>query len=262
MSLHTRGSGAPETGAPAGPSDGAAGVTAAARGGRGTRTNAVVAGVLLILATATSLLGVPFLTPVSAPDLLVEIASHPARVSTGALLGIVAGLASTGIAVALYPVLRHSSPGLAIGAVAFRVIEGTLALVGATAVLSLVSLSGGVAGDGGLARASSETAAQALLAIQHWVADVGAVVAFSLGALLYYLAFYRSRLIPRWLAGWGVVGVVALLASAVLVIYGVIGPLSPAQMIIALPIAVQEMVLAVRLIAKGFAETAEDRHAG
>jgi hypothetical protein len=44
--------------------------------------------------------------------------------------------------------------------------------------------------------------------------------------------------------------------SAVLVVYGVIGPLSTTQIIIALSIAVQEMVLAVWLIAKGFAERA------
>jgi hypothetical protein len=209
--------------------------------------------VLLVAATATSLLSAPFLSPLTDPDQLVSIAAHRAQVSTGGLLAIVAGMASAGIAVALYPVLKSSSAGLAVGAVAFRVIEGTLALVGATAVLSLVSVSGRFADGGGLDRAAYEVIDQALLAVQHWVADVGAVLAFSMGALLYYLALYRTRLVPRWLSVWGVIGVAALAVSAVLVVYGVIGPLSPTQMIIAVPIASQEMVFAVWLIAKGFA---------
>ena len=224
----------------------------AVRGDRGTKSYAVAAGVLFIVATAASLLSAPFLAPVRDSDFLVVVAAHRAQVGTGALLGLVAALASTGIAVALYPVLRRSSEGLAIGAVAFRVVEGVLAIVGVTALVSLLSVSEQFVEAGGVDRASYAATGQALLAVQHWVADVGSVIAFSLGGLLYYLAFYRTRLIPRWLSGWGVIGVTALAVSAVLVVYGVIGPLSTTQIIIAVPIAVQEMVLAVWLIVKGF----------
>lgn len=43
-----------------------------------------------------------------------------------------------------------------------------------------------------------------------------------------------------------------LIVAAMLVMFGVIGPLSTYQAAMVLPIAVQEMVLAVWLIAKGF----------
>jgi hypothetical protein len=80
----------------------------------------------------------------------------------------------------------------------------------------------------------------------------GAVLAFCLGALMYYIIFYQTKLVPRWLSGWGLVGVALLAIAALLVMFGVIAPLSTSQVVLALPIAVQEMALAVWLIFKGF----------
>ena len=45
------------------------------------------------------------------------------------------------------------------------------------------------------------------------------VFAFSLGALLYYVVFYRSQLIPRWLSGWGIAGVLLMLTACVLALF-------------------------------------------
>ena len=38
-------------------------------------------------------------------------------------------------------------------------------------------------------------------------ATLAAVFAFNVGALSYYSLFYRSRLVPWWLSGWGMAGV-------------------------------------------------------
>ena len=91
-----------------------------------------------------------------------------------------------------------------------------------------------------------------MLAQYHGLVDVGLLLTFSLGGLMYYVVFYRSRLIPGWLSAWGIVGVVLLMVAAVLIIFGVISPTSPGQIVLAVPIAIQEMVLAVWLILKGF----------
>jgi hypothetical protein len=96
------------------------------------------------------------------------------------------------------------------------------------------------------------TLGQTMLAQYHWLVDVGLLLAFSVGGLMYYLVFYRSKLIPTWLSAWGIGGVVLLMIAAVLIIFGVLTPLSVGQVVLAVPIGVQEMVLAVWLMAKGF----------
>ncbi len=44
------------------------------------------------------------------------------------------------------------------------------------------------------------------------------VLAFYTGATLYYLVFYRSQLIPRWLSVWDLAGTVLGLAAGLLVL--------------------------------------------
>ena len=115
----------------------------------------------------------------------------------------------------------------------------------------LVTLSQEAANAGTPASAAFQVQAALLMAGREWLGMV-AVLSFGLGGLMYYWVFYRSRLVPRWLSAFGLVAVTSLMVSGLLVMFGLVEPFSPPQLVLALPIAVQEMVLAVWLIAKGF----------
>jgi hypothetical protein len=75
-------------------------------------------------------------------------------------------------------------------------------------------------------------------------------IVFPLGALMLYFVFYQSKLIPRWISVWGLVGAIIYLASGLLVMFGSIT--STISDVLQLPIFLQEIVLAVLLIVKGF----------
>ena len=105
------------------------------------RTNAVVAGVLFIVATAASLLSGPFLAPVTDSDSLTDAAAHQRQVATGVLLGFIAALAAPGIAVALYPVLRGFGAGPSLGVCRLPDHRGDVLRPGHGGLLSVSTLS-------------------------------------------------------------------------------------------------------------------------
>jgi hypothetical protein len=215
------------------------------------RKAAVAAGVLFIVATVAGVLSrVALLTPVlGLPDPLAAVSANGTRVALGALLLVVGAVAAAGIAIAMYPVLRRHGEAMALGSVGFRLIESTFYLGIVVCLLILVAMGEEPASSGGpVAFAVPVTL---VLAAREALGQVG-VLAFALGATMYYWLFYRSRLVPRWLSAWGLVAIASLVVSVVLVIAGVLEPMSQAQVLLAAPIGVQEMVLAGWLIAKGF----------
>jgi hypothetical protein len=217
------------------------------------RRIAVAAGVLFIVATVADLISrVAFVQPIlSAPVDLTKISANEDQVLLGALFLFIGAVAAPGIAVALYPVLRKHNEGLAIGSVGFRLIEGALYLGIVVCLLMLVTLSQESAKAGAPAPSAFGVPAALLMAARDSLGEV-AVLAFGLGALMYYWVFYQSRLVPRWLSAWGLVAIALVMVSGVLVMLRLTEPMSPLQLVLALPIFLQEMVLAVWLIAKGF----------
>ena len=216
------------------------------------RRIATIAGVLFIIATAAGLLSTPFLGSTSSANYLVDVTANATQVATGALLAFIAAAASASIAVSMYPVLRRHNEWLALGAVGFRLIEGTLYIVGVVFLLSLVTLSQDFVSAGTPNSPYYQTFGALLLAGHQWASFVTAVLAFGIGGQLYYYIFFQTRLVPRWLSGWGIVALALLVVATLLIMFDVIVPLSTVQIVLALPIAVQEMALGVWLIVKGF----------
>jgi hypothetical protein len=219
------------------------------------RSIARISGVLFIIATAASLLSVAFLGSVGSPDYLTKIAANEDQVALGVLIRFIAAFASAAIAISLYPVLRRYRQGLALGAVGFRVIEGVFYTLGAVSVLLLLTLSQEFVKAGAGDPAYFSQSGTLLKALDDW-AGLAGVFAFYVGGLLYYRVFYQTRLVPRWLSVWGMGAVILGAAAALLVLFGATASMSPVQMALNAPIGLQEMVLAVWLIAKGFSPSA------
>jgi hypothetical protein len=216
------------------------------------RNNAKVAGVLFIIYTGGDLLTFLFLGPVTAPNYLVSVSENRGLVGTGALLLFIGGACASGIAISLYPVLKKFNEGLALGAVGFRISEGVLRFVSVCGLLSLITLSQQFVKAGAPDSSYFQTLGVLVYAGYRWVGNVGSLLAFSIGALLYYIIFYRTKLVPRWISVWGLVCGILTTLSCVLATVGLITPFGTEQVVMSLPMLPQEMVLAAWLIAKGF----------
>ncbi|HEX2850944.1 MAG TPA: DUF4386 domain-containing protein [Acidimicrobiales bacterium] len=222
---------------------------------RSRDVRATAAGVLFIIATGASLTATGLLgSALDGPGFLTDVSLHQDRLLAAALFQLVAAFSSAAIAITFYPVLKEHSAGTALGAVAFRLIEGVFYALSATGTLVLVALSEQVAAAA-TASSSLQASAELLRSLRDAAGVVG-VLAFYTGATAYYLVFYRSRLIPRWLSAWGLAGTALGLVAGLLVLFQVVGTLSGVQVAFNLPIGVQEMVLAAWLIARGFSSPA------
>lgn len=215
------------------------------------RGNAIAAGVLFILCSAAAILSiVPLGAKVGAPVDFAKLAGSDNAVVMTALIEFVWAAAGMGIAIALYPVLRLFNPTLALGSVVGRVVENVFILLGTLSLLALLTVSQQAAGSADTS--SFEASGDALVAVRDWAPDFVAVLAFVVGTFMYNYVMFSSRLVPRWLSGWGLVG--ALLSLVALLYTGFTQDFgfTTVNNVLSAPIGLQEMVLAVWLIAKGF----------
>ncbi len=218
-----------------------------------TRRIALVAGVLFILATASSLVAATFVPALAGTDYLAGVSLRANGMGVAALFYVAAAFGSVGIAISLYPVLRRFGAGLALGSVVFRALEAAFYMVSVVCLLSLLEVAKQFATSAGADRTTLLAVGDTLVGIRDH-ASVVAVLAFCLGAFLYYTLFFQARLVPRWLSGSGVAAVILMFVACVLALFSN-NPVSGYPPL-ALPIAVQEMVLAVWLIVVGFGPSA------
>jgi hypothetical protein len=216
------------------------------------RRSGIAAGILFIVATAAGVLSLFTLGPVNAPGYLTRIAPNEPKVLAGALLVFIMGWSGAGIAISMYPVLRTHNEGLALGAAGFRIIEGVFFCIGAVLILLLVGLSRDFVKAGPAATAEFQRLGALLTEARTWVRDVAGLLAWCIGASLYYWLFFRTRLVPRWLSVWGLAGLLPTVAAILLVLFRQLSSASRLHTLMNLPLALQEMVLAVWLIVRGF----------
>lgn len=216
------------------------------------RTTARVVGVLFIVATVTAIIGGGLvMQSLDAPDYYVQAADHQGQVVLGVALEFILALSVVGIAALLLPVLRPHGEGLAVGYVAMRTLEATFILMATTTALLVLALGQ----DWGSAMAVGvEPVGRALQSAREWTYFVGTMPLFGVSAVILNTLLHRSGLVPSWLSVWGLAGGLLLLAYAGAQLLGVESAI-PLQLLAA-PIGVQEMVLAVWLIAKGFTRPA------
>lgn len=220
------------------------------------RNTATIVGVLFIIGFAgipSAVLTRPIL---GTSDYLIKISANENQIIIGALFQFIMAVACAGIGITLYPILKKYNEGLALGSAGFRIIEGALGIVGVVGLILLLTLSQEFVKAGAPGSSYFQTLGVLVIAGRDWVNNVAMILAWCIGALMYYSIFYQSKLIPRWLSGWGLVGITLTIVASMLVMFRLIGPFSTTQGIMNLPIALQEMVLAVWLITKGFNQQA------
>ncbi|MFC4076054.1 DUF4386 domain-containing protein [Salinithrix halophila] len=215
---------------------------------------AVIVGVLYIIGTVSGILSLVVTRNLLAgEDFLTRIAANPSQLNLGAFFVLLMGLSLTAMPVFLYPLFKKKNEALALGMVVFRgPLEGSTYILMVVSWLLLGVFSKEVTAVGAEA-ASLQVIGNVLLQAKDIMGPVLTIV-FIIGAMLLYTLFYLTKLIPRWLSGWGLIGAVFYVAVDLLKLFGLNLHLD----MLYIPLAVQEMAMALWLIIKGFNQTALD----
>lgn len=214
-----------------------------------SRRTSLVAGLLFAATFITSIPAVLLYDPILNNSGFILGAGGETRVLVGAVLELLLIAANIGTALVLYPVLRRQSEVAALGWVSARIMESAFIAVGILSLLAIVTLRQDSSADAGTLVAIQDS----LVAIHDWTFRLGPglVVGIGNGLLLGYLMF-KSGLVPRGMAMFGLIGGPILFLSGIAVVLGILDPGSPIKGAAAIPEIIWEASLTYYLIFKGF----------
>lgn len=207
------------------------------------------AGVLFLLTFVSAITGAALYAPLlTDPDYLTGPGTDT-RILLGAVCELVLIITNIGTAVVLFPVLRRHSETAAIGYFAARIVGCTFIAVGILSILAVVTLRQ-TAGDDA---AEYVPVARALVAVHGWtfLLGPGFVVGIGNGLLLGFL-MYRSHLVPRPMALFGLIGGPLMSLSGIAVLFGAYGQSSVPSALATLPEIIWEASLGIYLTVVGF----------
>ena len=212
------------------------------------RKTAILAGVLYFLGIIAGALSV--VPVIDVPDHLIQISANAGQVNSGAFFQFLMTAAYVGMAITLYPILKKHNESLALGYVGSRLVAAAFNVIGVIILLLLLTLSQEFVKAGAPVSSHFQTIGELLRTGRDLVNHVVMILVLSMGGLMFYCLLNQTKLVPHWLAGWGLVGTAVTITASFLFMFRIIELMTSVYM--NFPLALQEMVFAVWLIVKGF----------
>jgi hypothetical protein len=188
------------------------------------------------------------------PNFILTLPDMENNVQIAAALEAVLAISLVGIGAIMFPILRSQADDLGMAYAVLRLVEAVFVIAGTVCLLVMLSLGQDYA-NGLLDEASARSLGMLLVSLREWFLLFGTLIFLGLGGLVLNYVLYRSMLVPRWLAVWGIIGGICILLYGTVGLFGVDTSAFDATSLLAFPIATQEMALAAWLIVKGFSNT-------
>jgi hypothetical protein len=220
------------------------------------KTGRIIGVLLLLQVIAGILLNFVFTAPLfGEPGFLINAAPHASQIAQSALLGIVMGLVSLTIACLLYPLLKAYSQPLALFYFALVTAGFALTVSEYISMMSMLSLSKAYAEHG----AAQEPLYQGLRIVvketRNWTHYLSLIVS-GVTIFTFYISTLRFKLIPRLLAGFGLLASLSQIAAVSMPLFG-----QAVDFRLIAPLGICEILLALWLIFKGFRSAGEPARA-
>ena len=215
------------------------------------RTTARVVGVVYLAGFVVGIGGDGLIRSIlGAPDHLSTVSANSMMLAIGAILWLMAVAGDAAHGVLMFPVLKQHSERIAFGYLASRIVDAVFIAVSVLFILLQIPLGSeylkAVVPNTFYLQALSTLSIQANL----YAYEIG-MIALGLAGLMLNYMFYRAKLVPRWIAVWGLVGYAIIFCGMVSEVMG-----SGLGLVSSLPGGLWEVFIGVWLIAKGFNSSA------
>jgi hypothetical protein len=214
------------------------------------RITAKVVGVVYIAGFIVGIGGnIMIQSNISAPNHLSTVLANSTMVTIGAILWLMAVIGDAAHGVLMFPVLKQHSERMAVGYLAARIVDAVFIALMVLLLLLQIPL--------GSEYLKTESANTFYLQSLSTVTVQASQYAYALGmsavglaGLMLCYTMYKAKLVPRWLAMWGMVGYAVIFFGMLSDIMG-----SGLGLVSSLPGGLWEVFVGVWLVAKGFSSS-------
>jgi hypothetical protein len=192
-----------------------------------------------------------WLVPGNIHETMLKIAANPSLMKTNILVDMLTALGVVFLGAMLFVTLRKQDEKIAMVGLGFYILEGALLAASKIATFSLLRMSQEYASAG--QPEYLQTLANLALESMDFVGFTLHMLAFSLGAILFYYLLYKSGLVPRVLSLWGLITILPLLIATLLAMFDY-----QVSQFVAFPYFPFEFVIGVWILVKGIPETRQE----
>ncbi len=211
------------------------------------RTTAKVVGVIYIAGFAVGIGGnIMIQSVLGLPDHLSMVYANSMMVAIGAMLWLLAVVGDVAHGVLMFPVLKPHSERLAFGYLASRIVDAIFIAVMVLFLLLQIPLGSEYLKAAGPNTLSLQALSTVSIQVSQYAYQIG-MSALGLAGLMLCYTLYRAKLVPRFLAVWGLVGYAIIFIGMMSEFMG-----SGLGLVSSIPGGLWEVFIGVWLIAKGF----------
>ncbi len=202
-------------------------------------------GILMMLIFVTGIFSIVYV--LESPDYLVNLPNHIHELYIGGIFQLVMVVLYTALIVLINPIIRDYSENLSKYFIVSKSISIIFHLIGIILLMLFLPLSNAyVVSSHEVYRVIGEMLRLGRDLTNH----IGVIIPYLVGSILFYYVLFKENYTSKWLIILGYIGILLTLLSSILILFNIISVVSPVFIIMSLPLAIQEILLAIFLIMK------------
>ena len=219
----------------------------------GNKTARII-GILSLATTAIAILiNQVLLGPVIfGTDFLTDTAMNKTEVIVSVLLGLVGVAISISIVVLFLPIFKKYNYSAAFCYLGLSIVAFAIGLIDKVSIMAILSVSEEYLKAGSPDSEQFKILGNVFYQIRWWTHYLDILIA-GLPLVVFYYILYQSKLIPRFISVWGLIGVMLMLTVVLLAIFD-----QGTIMILFLPLGLNQLFLSIWFIVKGFSLSYEE----